>query len=55
MPAGQFLIASAEENPFNDESFDATFFGLVLHEMTDYQKSLTAAYRVSKHFTFILE
>ena len=55
IPEGQFLIAPAEEIPFNDESFDSSFLGLVFHEVNDYKKSLSEAYRVTNSFTFILE
>lgn len=55
LPNSKFLLASAEKLPFKKESFDAIFFGLAFHEVSDYKKSLAEAYRVSKYFTFILE
>ncbi len=55
LPDCKFAVAPAENIPFDDETFDSTFFGLVFHEVTDYKKSLQEAYRVSRYFTFILE
>lgn len=55
IPEGQFLISPAEEIPFTEELFDAAFFGLVFHEVSDYKKALSESFRVSKHYTFILE
>jgi len=55
LPECKFKIAPAENIPFEDNSFDATFFGLVFHEVSDYKKSLEEAYRVSLFETFILE
>jgi ubiquinone/menaquinone biosynthesis C-methylase UbiE len=55
LPDSEFIIAPAEDIPFHDESFDAVFFGLVFHEVNDYEKSLMEAYRVAKYFTFIFE
>jgi ubiquinone/menaquinone biosynthesis C-methylase UbiE len=49
------LVAPAESLPFADGSFDATFFGVVFHEVSDYVKALREAYRVSRRSTFILE
>jgi ubiquinone/menaquinone biosynthesis C-methylase UbiE len=55
LPGGWFEIAAAEKLPFADGSFDATFFGVVFHEVDDYSKALQEAYRVSKQSTCILE
>ncbi len=55
LPDGDLVIAQAEDIPFPDKSFDASFFGLVLHEVSDYKKALSEAFRVSGSFTFILE
>jgi ubiquinone/menaquinone biosynthesis C-methylase UbiE len=55
LPEGKFLVAPAEDLPFADRSFDATFFGVVFHEVEDYTKALSEAFRVSKDRTFILE
>jgi len=55
MPEGEFIVAPAEELPFADGSFDATFFGVVFHEVSDYTKALHEAHRISRCCTFILE
>jgi ubiquinone/menaquinone biosynthesis C-methylase UbiE len=55
VPEGKFQLAPAEKIPFADESFDLTFFGVVFHEVDDYLKALSEAYRVSLKSTAILE
>ena len=55
LPQSNFQIAPAEDIPFDDNSFDTTFFGLVFHEVADYKKALSEAFRVSQHNTYILE
>jgi ubiquinone/menaquinone biosynthesis C-methylase UbiE len=55
LPESEFRLAPAENIPYGNNSFDATFFGLVFHEVSDYKKSLEEAYRVSLYQTFILE
>jgi ubiquinone/menaquinone biosynthesis C-methylase UbiE len=55
LPAGKFSVAPAEQLPFDDNAFDATFFGVVFHEVDDYGKALQEAFRVSRKSTFILE
>ena len=55
LPEGEFIVAPAEKLPFPDGSFDATFFGVVFHEVSDYAVALREAYRVSKRLTCILE
>lgn len=55
LPKCKFLVASAESLPFRKNSFDAVFLGLVLHEVEDYYKTISEAFRVSKQYTFILE
>lgn len=55
VPEGDFKVAPAEEIPFKDCSFDATFFGVVFHEVDDYLKALNEAFRVSLSGTYILE
>lgn len=55
LPEGEFIVAPAEGLPFADGSFDATFFGVVFHEVSDYRKALHEAHRVSRCCTFILE
>lgn len=55
VPEGQFKLAPAENLPFPENSFDLTFFGVVFHEVDDYLKALSEAYRVSVKSTAILE
>lgn len=55
LPKSNFKIAPAEKIPYDNETFDATFFGLVFHEVTDYEKAMFEAYRVTRFYTFILE
>ena len=52
---GEFRTAPAEKIPFQDNSFDITFFGVVFHEVDDYSKALKEAFRVSSSGTSILE
>jgi ubiquinone/menaquinone biosynthesis C-methylase UbiE len=47
--------ASAEDIPFEDNSFDLVFMGLVFHEVDDYLKAINEAYRISKKEVSILE
>jgi len=55
LPKTDFRVAVAEDLPFDDSEFDGCFFGVVLHEVDDYQKALEEAFRVSRIATFILE
>ncbi len=55
LPESEFFVAPAEDLPFPDRSFDATFFGVVFHEVSDYAKALREAHRVTRSRTFILE
>ena len=55
LPDAEFKVASAENLPFGDSSFDAVFFGVVLHEVDDFNKTLAEANRVCKLKTYILE
>ena len=55
VPEGKFQRAPAEAIPFADKSFDLSFFGVVFHEVDDYLKALSEAYRVSVRGTAILE
>lgn len=50
-----FQIAPAEKIPFEENSFDMTFFGVVFHEVDDYSIALNEAFRVSALGTSILE
>jgi len=55
LPETEFKVGYAEELPYENSSFDASFFGLVFHEVEDFEKALSEAYRVSRKYTFILE
>ncbi len=55
VPSGNFKKAVAEELPFQDKSFDVSFFGVVLHEADDMLKALKEARRVSTKRILILE
>ncbi len=55
LPDSIFKVALAEEIPFEDNSFDTTFFGCVFHELSDYKKALIESYRVTNLYTYILE
>jgi ubiquinone/menaquinone biosynthesis C-methylase UbiE len=55
VPQVEFKVATAEALPFADRAFDATFFGVVFHEVSDYEKALREAARVSTGPAFILE
>jgi ubiquinone/menaquinone biosynthesis C-methylase UbiE len=47
--------ASAEKIPFEDNSFDLVFMGLVLHEVNDYMQSIKELYRIASKEAAILE
>lgn len=47
--------AFAEKIPFEDNSFDLVFMGLVLHEVNDYLQSIKELYRVAIKEVSILE
>ena len=55
VPSGNFKKAVAEELPFQDKFFDASFFGVVLHEADDMLKALKEAHRVTTKRVLILE
>ena len=55
LPETEFKVGYAEELPYKNSSFDASFFGFVFHEVADYEKAMSEAFRVSKKYTFILE
>jgi len=55
LPNSDFRVAVAEDLPFDDSEFDGCFFGVVLHEVDDYKKSLEEAFRVCRIATLILE
>lgn len=51
----RFLVATAEELPFESGSIDLVFFGHVLHEADDPVKSLSEARRVAAKGVALLE
>lgn len=55
LPNCQFKLASAESLPFQENSFDMVFMGLVLHEVDDYDKVLKEIERVAVKQAAILE
>ncbi len=55
LPKSEFKVGYAEELPYKNSSFDASFFGLVFHEVADFEKAMSEAFKVSKKYTFILE
>ena len=55
LPESEFKVGVAEAIPYDKDSFDASFYGLVFHEVSDYKKALSEAYRVSHFYTFLLE
>jgi ubiquinone/menaquinone biosynthesis C-methylase UbiE len=50
-----FLVAPAERLPFKENTFDAVFMGMALHETTEADKALQEARRVSQNLVAILE
>lgn len=55
MPGVSVSEASAENIPFENNSFHIAFMGLVLHEVNDYRKSLDELYRVALKEVSVLE
>lgn len=54
-PNAVFKVAPAENIPFEDNSFDLVFMGLVFHEVDSYEKALSEAKRIGKQVIAILE
>jgi len=50
-----FLVAQAERLPFKENTFDAVFMGMALHEITEPDKALHEAQRVSQDWVAVLE
>jgi ubiquinone/menaquinone biosynthesis C-methylase UbiE len=55
LPSIEFKISPAEDLPYEDNSFDMVFFGLVLHETDNPLISLQEARRVARNQVVILE
>lgn len=55
LPEVQFEISSAESLPFDDNTFDLVFMGVIFHEVDDYIKALQEAKRVAAKQVSILE
>jgi ubiquinone/menaquinone biosynthesis C-methylase UbiE len=55
LPDCEFKISAAEELPYDDNSFDMNFIGVVFHEVDDYKKVLEETYRVAVKSVSILE
>lgn len=55
VPSGSFQTGSAEKIPFEQDSFDIVFFGLVLHETDNLLQALIEARRVVKKRVIALE
>jgi len=55
VPEAHFQIADSKALPFNDDSFDLCFLGLVLHEAERPLRTLQEAYRVCAVRTAVLE
>ena len=50
-----FLVAQAEKLPFKENTFDAVFMGMALHETSEPGKALWEARRVSQNQVAVLE
>lgn len=55
LPDSVFKVAPAESLPFEDNSFDLVFYGVVFHEVDDYTKALQEAKRVAVKEVALLE
>ena len=55
VPKAEFRIASSEDLPFSDASFDLVFMGVVLHETGDPLQAVREARRVCALRTAVLE
>ncbi|MDT3696352.1 MAG: class I SAM-dependent methyltransferase [Ignavibacterium sp.] len=55
LPDVEFRIAHAEELPFDDNTFDLVFMGVIFHEVDDYIKALQESKRVAVRQVSILE
>lgn len=55
LPDTKFKIAVAEDLPFEDNSFDLVFMGVLLHEVNNFTKALQEAKRVAAKQVSVLE
>lgn len=55
IPNGSFLQGIIEDTPYQDESFDLVFLGLVLHESDDIIQALKESKRCARQRVVILE
>jgi ubiquinone/menaquinone biosynthesis C-methylase UbiE len=55
LPDCEFKISAAEELPYDDNSFDMIFMGVVFHEVDNYIKVLKETKRVAVKSVSILE
>jgi SAM-dependent methyltransferase len=55
VPGGEFKIAPAENLPFQPQTFDLVFMGVVFHETDDALEALREARRVARQRVVILE
>jgi ubiquinone/menaquinone biosynthesis C-methylase UbiE len=55
LPDTEFKVAVAEDLPFEDNSFDLVFMGVLLHEVNDFTKALQEAKRVTVKQVSVLE
>ena len=55
LPDSVFKQSTAEDLPFDNNSFDIVFMGVLLHEVNDFVKALSEAKRVAVHQVSILE
>ncbi|HCY76243.1 MAG TPA: hypothetical protein DHV28_10010 [Ignavibacteriales bacterium] len=55
LPDTEFKVAVAEDLPFEDNSFDLVFMGVLLHEVNDFTKALQEAKRVAVKQVSVLE
>lgn len=55
VPSGEFKLGKAEHMPFEDDSFDIVFYGLVLHETDDLFQALKEGKRVARIGAIALE
>lgn len=55
VPKGDFRIGEAEQLPFETDSFDLLFMGLLLHEVDNLQAAINEAYRVAQKRLAVLE